>query len=346
MHFIKITYKLLSLILALITLWSCGDSSNQNNQSTAAGSEAGNNESGNKKLRIAVIPKGSTHSYWKAIHAGAAKAAQEKGVEILWQGPQKEDDRQLQIQVVQNFVSRGVDAIVLAPLDDRSLVTPVNAAVKRNIPVVIIDSDLQSDAFSSFVATDNKMGGRLCAKRLSELLGGKGKVIMLRYSEGSASTAQREEGFLEGIKEYGPNIELISTNQYAGATMERAFQASQNLLNRFTQVDGVYCPNESSTQGMLRALQTSGKAKKVKFVGFDSNEALIAGIKNGEIHGLALQNPFKMGYEGVLTAVAVVNKEPYEKKIDTGVVLATNENITNSEIQELLNPDLAKWLNQ
>jgi ribose transport system substrate-binding protein len=333
-------FALLGTALSFSILISCNSSSKEE-QSTNTTDTADS-----KKLKIAVIPKGSTHSFWKTIHAGAEKAAQEKGVEIIWQGPQKEDDRQMQIQVVQNFISRGVDGIVLAPLDDRSLATPVNAAVKRNIPVVIIDSDLQSKEYSSFVATDNKLGGKLCAQRLAQLLNGKGKAIMLRYSEGSASTAEREAGFLEGMKEYGPNIQLISTNQYAGATMEKAFQASQNLLNRFAEVDGIYCPNESSTQGMLRALQTSGRAKKVKFVGFDSNPALIAGINNGEIHGLAVQNPFKMGYEGVLTAVAVINKEKFDKRIDTGVMLVTNENINTPEVKELLNPDLDKWLNQ
>jgi ribose transport system substrate-binding protein len=336
---LKKYFALLSTTLSLTFLLGC-------NSSPKEDQSAGTTTTETSKLKIAVIPKGSTHSFWKSIHAGAAKAAQEKDVEIIWQGPQKEDDRQMQIQVVQNFISRGVDGIVLAPLDDRSLATPVSSAVKRNIPVVIIDSGLQSEDYSSFVATDNKQGGKLCAKRLAELLNGKGKVIMLRYQEGSASTAEREAGFLEGMKEYGPNIELISTNQYAGATMEKAFQASQNLLNRFAEVDGIYCPNESSTQGMLRALQTSGRAKKVKFVGFDSNDALIAGINNGEIHGLAVQNPFKMGYEGVLTVVAVLKKEPYEKKVDTGVILVTAENINTPEVKELLNPDLAKWLNE
>jgi ribose transport system substrate-binding protein len=331
---------LLSALLIFVFITSCSPSSNEDKTSSTDAT------AGSKKYRIAVIPKGATHSYWKSIHAGAVKAGQETGTEILWQGPQKEDDRQMQIQVVQNFISQGVDGIVLAPLDDRSLASPVNSAVKRKIPVVIIDSGLQSEEFSSFVATDNKMGGKLCAERLSNLLGGKGKVIMLRYNEGSASTAEREAGFLEGMKEYGPNIELISTNQYAGATMEKAFQASQNLLNRFAQVDGIYCPNESSTQGMLRALQTSGKAKKVKFVGFDANATLIAGIQNGEIHGLAVQNPFKMGYEGVKTIVAVLNNESYEKKVDTGVKLVTPDNINETDVQELINPDLDKWLNQ
>ncbi len=245
------------------------------------GRQAGPAEAG--RPQIAVIPKGTTHSFWKAVHAGAEKAAGEAGVDVIWQGPQKEDDRQLQIQVVQNFISRAVDAIVLAPLDDRALVPPVEAAVRRGIPVVVIDSDLRSEAHSSFVATDNAAGGRLCAQRLCERLNGSGKVIMLRYAEGSASTANREQGFLDGMREYGPGIELLSATQYAGATMEKAFQAAQNLLTRYAGVDGVFCPNESTTQGMLRALQTAGLAGKVRFVGFDSNATLLQAMRDGEI---------------------------------------------------------------
>ncbi len=336
---------LLALVaaLSLSVLAGCGSATKDSKETT------GDSQSTTvaSTLKIAVIPKGSTHSFWKSIHAGAEKAAQEAGgVEIIWQGPQKEDDRQMQIQTVQNFVSRGVDGIVLAPLDDRALAPPVTAAVKRNIPVVIIDSDLQSTDFSSFVATDNKLGGKLCAKRLSELLGGKGKVIMLRYAEGSASTLAREAGFLEGMQEFGAGIELVSTNQYAGATMERAFQASQNLLNRYGQVDGIFASNESATQGMLRALQTAGKAGKVKFVGFDSNPTLLAALTNNQVQGLAVQNPFKMGYEGVKTAIAVLKKQPFEKRVDTGVTMVTQDNFNTPEIKDLLNPDLKKWLNE
>jgi len=299
-----------------------------------------------QRLEIAVIPKGTTHSFWKTIHAGALKAAQEMDVDVIWQGPHKEDDRQMQIQVVQNFISRAVDGIVLAPLDDRALAIPVASAVKRGIPVIVIDSGLQSDAHSSFVATDNKAGGKLCAKRLCELIGGKGKVIMLRYSEGSASTANREQGFLDGIKEYGPDIELLSTSQYAGATIEKAFQSGQNLLNRFTEVDAIFCPNESSTQGMLRALQTSGRAGKMTFVGFDSNETLLKAMRDGEIQGLALQSPFNMGYLGVVTAVKVIRGEPVEKRVDTGVRMLTPDNIDEQAMKDLINPPLAKWLGE
>ena len=250
-----------------------------------------------KKLQIAVIPKGTTHEFWKTIHAGAEKAAQELGVDAIWVGPEKEDDRKQQIDVVQNFISRGVDAIVLAPLDEVALVRPVEDAVRRGIPVVIIDSGLKSDAYSSFVATDNREGGRLGGRRLGEVLGSKGKAILLRYSEGHASTMNREEGFLDAMKEF-PDIELVSTNQYAGTTKESAFQASQNILNRFPEIDGIFCPNESSAFGMMRALLTSGKAGTIKYVGFDTSEILLKGLQDDHIQGLVSQDPFDMVTRG------------------------------------------------
>jgi ribose transport system substrate-binding protein len=299
--------------------------------------EGQNQEKTEKKLRIAVIPKGTSHQFWKSIEAGAKKAGEETGVEIIWQGPQKEDDRQMQIQVVQNFISQQADAIVLAPLDERSLVPPVKTAVSQNIPVVIIDSDLNSKEYKSFIATDNYAGGKLCAKRMAEITGGTGKLIVMRYQEGSASTSQREQGFLDGIKEYAPKIELLSSNQYAGATIEKALQTSQNLLNQYgKEVSAVFCSNESATAGMLRALQITGKAGKVKFVGFDTSEPLLTGLKKGEINGLAVQNPFQMGYLGVKTAVNIIRKQSFDKRIDTGIKMITSENLETPEIQELI----------
>lgn len=296
------------------------------------------------KLEIAVIPKGTTHVYWNSVHAGAAKAAQDFDVTIYWQGPLKEDDRQVQIQTVQNFISRGVDAIALAPLDARSLVPSVKAATGRNIPVIIFDSDLASDEHKSFVATDNIAGGKLSAKRMVEVLEGKGKVILLRYAEGSASTTNREEGFLQGMKEYGPAIELVSTNQYAGVTIEKAFQVAQNLLNRFPDVNGVFCTTEPSTQAMLRALQTAKKAGKVKLIGFDANDMLIQALRQGELHGLAIQDPFQMGYLAVKTARQVILGEPVEKRIDTGVMMVTPENLEEERVREMLYPETGDLL--
>jgi len=296
------------------------------------------------ELRIAVIPKGTTHVFWKSIHAGAVKAAQELGVDITWKGPQKEDDRKQQIEMVQNFVTRKMDAIVLAPLDFSALANPVEAATDAGVKVVIIDSGLDSDKFVSFVATDNKVGGKLAAKRLCEVMGGKGKALMMRYAEGSASTEKREAGFLEGMKEYGPKIELVSINQYGGVTAELAQKKADQLLTKFKNLDGIFCPNESTTYGMLRSLQTAGRAGKVKFVGFDSSESLVKALHEGTIDGLSVQDPFNMGYLGVKTAVAAIRNEAIEKRIDTGVIMVTPENMDQPKMKELLSPDLDKWL--
>jgi len=299
-----------------------------------------------QKIEIAVIPKGTTQVYWKSVHAGAEKAAQELSVNVIWQGPQKEDDREMQINVMQNFISRGVDAIVLAPLDEVALVRPVKSALKRNIKVIIIDSDLSESIYSTFVATDNYAGGKLAAKYMAKLLNGKGNVLVLRFSEGSASTTKREMGFLEGIAEYAPEIHIVSKDQFGGVIAESAMQVGQNLLNRFPDLDGIFCPNESTTFGFLRALQIAGKAGQVKLIGFDASDPLIEGLKAKEIHGLVVQNPFQIGYLGVKSACAVLNGEKVEPRIDTGVHLLTLENLDDPDMKEIVFPDIKKWLNE
>ena len=213
-----------------------------------------------KKFRVMVIPKGTTHEHWKSVHAGAAKAAAELGdMEIIWQGPTKEDDRADQIKLVQSSVASKVDGMILAPLDARALVEPVEQAIAKGIPVVVFDSGLESKKISSYVATNNYNGGVIAAKRMGELLGGKGKIILLRYNVGSASTDEREKGFTDTIAKDFPGITYLSNDQYAGATADSAQQASQNLIARYRgQIDGVFTPNESSTVGMLRVLDTMG----------------------------------------------------------------------------------------
>lgn len=213
-----------------------------------------------KKWRVMVIPKGTTHEFWKTIHFGAQKAADELGsVDLIWQGPQKEDDRVQQIQLVQNAIAAKVDGIVLAPLDARALAKPVEDATARGIPVVVIDSGLESKAVVSFVATNNENGGALAARRLGELLKGSGKVVLLRYAVGSASTEAREKGFTETLAREFPKVTLLSDTEYAGPTSDSAQKTALSLVTRYrTQVDGIFCPNESSTFGMLRALDGAG----------------------------------------------------------------------------------------
>ena len=213
-----------------------------------------------KKWRVFVIPKGTTHEFWQTIHAGALKAADDLGnVEIVWQGPEKEDDRLQQIQLVQTAAGSKVDGIVLAPLDSRALVKPVEEAIAKGVPVVIIDSGLESKKPLSYIATNNYNGGSMAARRLGEVLKGEGKIILLRYAVGSESTEQRERGFTETIAREFPKLTYLSDQEYAGSTPDSAQQKSQSLISQFRgQVDGIFCPNESSTVGMLRALDAAG----------------------------------------------------------------------------------------
>ncbi|MEO7600180.1 MAG: substrate-binding domain-containing protein [Opitutus sp.] len=288
--------------------------------------------------QIAVIPKGTTHSFWKSVEAGARKAGQELGVEIVWKGPLKEDDRAQQISLVQQFVSSGISAIVLAPLDDTALRGPVKTAAERKIPVVIFDSALKGDVgqdYISYVATDNKQGGIMAGEELLRLLGGKGKVVLLRYSEGSASTAAREAGFLE-VMARNPGINLLVTNRYSGPTVSTAQDASMNLIDKIREADGIFCTNESATQGMLLALRQTGLAGKKTFVGFDTSPPLIAALAKGEIHALVAQNPTKMGYMGVMTAVKALRGEKFENNIDTGCLLVTKANLNDAATRAVI----------
>jgi ribose transport system substrate-binding protein len=295
---------------------------------------------------IAVIPKGTTHEFWTSVHAGANKAAHELGVKIVWKGPPREDDRASQIDVVDDAVTRRMAAIVLAPLDDQALVAPCLDAKAQGIPVVIIDSGLKWDGMASFVATDNRRGGSLAAERLGEVLGGKGRAMMLRYQEGSASTSEREAGFLETMKAKFPGVELVSTDQYGGATADSALRAMENLLGRFPRLDGLFTPNESTTFGALRALEGAGRAGAdgVKLVGFDASAPLLDGLQAGKIRGLVVQNPFRMGELGVKAAVDALDGKPLEKRVDTGCFVATPENHASPEIAAMLHPDVERWL--
>ena len=320
---------------------SCGRASDA--RRTASGANG-------KALRIAVIPKGTTHEFWKAIHAGAVRAQRElaaagDSVTVIWKGPIREDDREQQVQVVEGFVSEGVQGIVLAPLDNRGLVRPVEEAQRAGVPTVIIDSGLESDSIVSFVATDNRKGGALAADRLGELLGGKGKALLLRYAEGSASTQDREAGFLEELKAKYPGIQLVSADQYAGPTRETAKRAAENLLNRFgADLQGIFTVNESATIGMLLALQDIDKAGRVHFIGFDPSPILLTAMRARQLDGIVVQDPMKMGYLGVKTLVDHLQGKSVPRRIDTGVTLVTPANLDSVRVKELVTPPVEKYL--
>ncbi len=293
-----------------------------------------------KKYTIAMIPKGTTHEFWKTVEAGARKGAEEFNVDLTWKGPLTEDDRNQQIQVVNDFIGK-VDAIALAPLDSKGLRGPVKQANDAKTPVIIFDSGIEDSDIVSFVATDNHAAGMKAGEAMVKKLGGKGKVIVMRYLEGSASTTEREEGFIMAAKMGG--LEVVSDEQFAGATSEEARQTAGRLIQRFSSggkptVQGIFAPNESSAFGMLLALQESGTAGKVVFYGFDSSAKLLEGLRKGDIEGLILQDPFNMGYLTVKTIVAHLKGETVDPMTDTGSTLVTKENIDSEPVKKLLNP--------
>ncbi len=290
------------------------------------------------RIRLAVIPKGTTHFHWKSVEAGARAAAQELGVEILWKGPLKENDRAQQIAIVEQFVSEGVDGLAIAPLDDVALVRPVRAAMAKKIPVVVFDSGLKGEVgkdWVSYVATNNKLGGVMAGEELARVMGGKGKAMLLRYMEGSASTVEREAGFLEALAKH-PEITLLSSNRYLGATAAEAQTNAMNMIDQIKEADGVFASNESATFGLLLALRQNGLAGKIKLVGFDTSDPLLDALRKGELLATVAQNPRKMGAELVKALVDSINGKPVAESIDSGAMLVTPANLDSPEVKMLL----------
>jgi ribose transport system substrate-binding protein len=306
-----------------------------------------NSESTSGRVNIAVIPKGTTHVFWQSIHAGARRAAKELDVDITFRGPLREDDRDSQVAEVENAVARRVTGIALAPLDEVALVAPVMSAQRSGVPVVIFDSGLKGGEFVSFVATDNDRGGELAGEHVGKILGGRGKAILMRYAEGHDSTTRREEGFLRALKAH-PQIEILSSNQYLGADVEGAYKRAEALLTRYKTADGtpgvdaLFVPNESGAFAVMRVLQDNGWAGKVKFVGFDASDGLLAGLRGGAIEALVVQDPVRMGYLSVTTLVRHLRGEKVESRIDTGVHLVTRDMLDRPDIKQLVQPDLSQ----
>ena len=276
--------------------------------------------------------------FWKAVEAGAREGAKEAGVEMVWKGSLYEDDPAQQIQIVEQFVSEGVGGIVLAPIDDKALRRPVAAAMQKGIPVVIMDSPLKGEPvkdFVSTVSTNNHRAGEMAGEQLGKLLDGKGKVVLFRFKKGSASTGQREAGFLEAIKKF-PEIQVIVDNRYSGTTASEAQSTALNMLDKLKEADGIFCSTEPSTLGMLLALKRHNLAGSKKFVGFDTSPGLMEGLRKDEIQALVVQNPEKMGHEAVKALVAKMKGETVPTVIDTGAAVITTENLDNPEIRALL----------
>ncbi len=294
-----------------------------------------------KKRTIAVIPKGNAHLFWQSVHAGAVSTSRETGVDIIWDGPASETDYTGQLKVVDAMINRRVDAICLAPIDSKAMVSVVERAASEGIPVIIFDSGIDTDKFVAQVATDNYHAGEMGAERLAKLLGGKGKVAMLANMPGSASTVARESGFEDYTKKNFPGIQIVD-KQFGNAEVATSLTKAENILTGHPDLDGIFASNESSSMGFAQALRD--RKTKIKMVGFDWSPSLLDDVKNGVIDSLVVQNPFKMGQEAVRLAVDKLEAKPVTKLNALAPKLIDKENLGTPEVQAQVNPDLKKYL--
>jgi ribose transport system substrate-binding protein len=304
-----------------------------------AGSSGGGSGGGGTKV-IGVVPKGLTHVFWQSVKKGAEQAGDELKVEIKWDGPPDEKEINTQDRIIGDMITRGVDALVVAPVDKTALVGTM-AAAKKKMPVVVFDSGSDFKDYDAFVATDNYKGGQLAGEAMVKLLEGATNVelALIRYQAGSASTLDRERGFVEVVKKARPDVKLYD-EQFAGSTGDEAAKLTSNMLQAHPGITAVYGSNESTTRGALGALEQAKRLGAVKFVGFDSSPELVAALDKGQIQALVLQDPVKMGYLSVKAAVAAVRGEKVAKEQPIAPTLVTQENKGQPAIQELLRPKL------
>ena len=293
---------------------------------------------------IGVVPKGANHLFWQTVHAGAIKAALEYDLDIEWNAPTLEVDASRQIAIVDSMVNRKLAGIALAPVDRKALVGVVERASATGIPVAIFDSDIDTDKRLTYVATNNREGGRMAARFLGDLLLGEGKVAIIGFMPGSASTMEREEGFEQELKAKFPKMAVVQL-AFGMADRAKARAATENILSAHPDLRGLFADNESSSAGAVMALKSRGNSR-VRTVAFDANDQLIADLQHREIDALVVQYPFVMGYESVKAIGMKLRGETPKSHIDSGVRLISRFDLEKPEVVELLRPDVRTWLEQ
>jgi ribose transport system substrate-binding protein len=290
-----------------------------------------------KKLVLAAIPKSVGGDFWETVAKGARHAAQDLGVTLKWEGAITESDVAEQNKIIESMVNLGVDGIALAPLNQKATRKQVEIVVAAGIPVVIFDSAVDGTAHSSYIATDNKNGGVIGGKELARLIGDKkgGRVMCMRYIQGTGSTEARAAGFLETMKTAG--LTVVADPYPDTGTIESCKNTAANTLEKFVKngvldLDGIFACNLTAALAVdsaLEDLQKSGVKVNVRFVGFDTSKKLLEGVQAGRIDALVAQDPERMGYLAIETLCKVIRKQPFPAVIDTGTVLVTKEKLAN-----------------
>jgi ribose transport system substrate-binding protein len=294
-----------------------------------------------KKL-IGVVPKATSHLFFVSIHAGVHAAEQEFGVEVLWNGPREETEYSRQIEIVDSMVARRVDALAISATDHAALVRPVKRAMDAGIPVTVFDSGLDLTGYVTFVATDNYGAGQTAARKLAELVHGKGKVAELMHKPGGMSTGDRERGFEEVMAKEFPAITIVA-RQYGMADRAKSRDAAEDILTAHPDLDGMFASAEANSIGAIQAIKTRGFSGKIKLVTFDSSEAHIEAIKDGTIDVMLVQDPYKIGYEAVHSLVMKLNGQTPPQTMDLAVHVIRKQDLEQPDVQAILFP---KWRNE
>jgi ribose transport system substrate-binding protein len=268
-----------------------------------------------RKKRIAVIPKATSHVFWLSVREGALKAGKDLNVEVLWNGPTLETDYSRQIQILDSMVAQRVDGIAIAAAERKALVAPVERATNQGIPVTVFDSGLDTNHYLSYVATDNEEAGGLAARTLAALINNKGVIAVVMHTPGSQSTMDREKGFVDVMQREFPNIQ-IAAMQFGMSDRAKARAAAENILTAHPNIDGIFASAEPSSVGAALAIKARNLSGKVKLVTFDSSDSLLEDLRGGTIDAMVVQDPQGMGYEAVRTLVDKLNGKQPPKRID------------------------------
>ena len=291
-----------------------------------------------KKL-IAVVPKATSHLFFVSVHAGVLAAEREFGVEVLWNGPREETDYSRQIEIVDSMVTRHVDAMAISATDRTALVAPVKRAMQAGIPVTVFDSGLDVKGYVTFVATDNYGAGQTAARKLAELIHGKGTVAELMQKPGGSSTGDRERGFDDTMAKEFPAISIVA-KQYGMGDPGKSRDAAEDILTAHQDLDGMFASAEANSIGAVQAIRARKLSGKIKLITCDSSDIHVPALKDGTIDVMLVQDAYRLGYEAVHSLVMKLKGQTPPRKMDLSVHVIRKQDLGQPDVQALLFP---KW---
>ena len=310
--------KKLNLIILFITalILSCGDKTSTGNSNSLSDSK-----------KIVLITMDSIDEHWLSVRNGAEDKVKELGnIELIFRAPAGKTDPNEQTRMAEDAINQKADAILLAPSDPAAL-APVAAKIKEaNIPLILIDSAISTEDYDAFFSTDNEAAGALAGETFAKLVNGRGKIGIVHAQPSSTTAIARGKGFENKIKEIAPNIQIVSV-QYSDGDKARALNIATDIMTANPDLVGFFTSNEGSTIGVARAIEDMGKKDSVMLVGFDKSQDTIRALENGTLKATIVQNPYRMGYEGIQTAVDILDGKEVSRLTDTGANVVTLENI-------------------